>query len=45
MFQILIENIRAVMDSFNVPIEKAMEVLKVPANKYQYFMEQLQVEK
>jgi len=43
--EILIENIRAVMDSFNVPIEKAMEVLKVPANKYQYFMEQLQVEK
>jgi len=43
--QILIENIRAVMDSFNVPIEKAMEVLKVPANKQQYFLEQLQINK
>lgn len=43
--QILIENIRAVMDSFNVSVEKAMEVLKVPANKHKYFLEQLQVEK
>ena len=43
--QNLIENIRAVMDSFNVPVEKAMEVLKVPANKHQYFLEQLQSSK
>ena len=43
--QNLIENIRAVMDSFNVPVEKAMEVLKVPSNKKDYYLAQLQIEK
>ena len=41
----ILANLRSVMDSFNVPGEKAMEVLKVPANKHQYFLEQLQTSK
>ena len=43
--QNLIENIRAVMDSFNVPVEKAMEVLKVPSDKKDYYLTLLQLEK
>ena len=41
----ILANLRYVMDSFNVPVEKAMEVLKVPEHKYQYFLEQLQASK
>ena len=36
--QNLIENIRAVMDSLNVSIEKAMEILKVPSDKQQFYL-------
>ena len=43
--EILIENLRAVMDSLNLPLEKPMEILKVPANQHQYFLEQLQLNK
>ena len=43
--QNLIENIRAVMDSFNVPVEKAMEVLKVPLDKKDYYLALLQLDK
>ena len=43
--QNLIENIRAIMDSFNVPVEKAMEVLKVPLDKKDYYLSLLQLEK
>ena len=38
----LIENLRSVMDSLNLPIEKAMEILKVPKEKYAYYSAQLQ---
>ena len=43
--QNLIENIRAVMDSLQVTADKAMDILKIPTNKYQYFLEQLQTSK
>ena len=43
--QNLIENIRAVMDSFNVPVDKAMESLKVPLDKKDYYLALLQLEK
>ena len=40
--EILIENLRAVMDSLNLPLEKAMEILKVPKDKRQYYLTHFQ---
>ena len=43
--QNLIENIRAVTDSLNVPIEKAMDILKVPSDKQQFYLAHFQLDK
>ena len=43
--QNLIENIRAVMDSLNVSIEKAMEILKVPSDKQHFYLAHFQLDK
>ena len=37
----LLENLRSVMESFNVSAEKAMESLKVPENEQAYYLSKL----
>ena len=39
----LLENLRSVMESFNVSAEKAMESLKVPENKQAYYLSKLKL--
>ena len=43
--QCLIENIRAVMDSFDVSVDKAMDSLNIPKDKHQFYLSQLQISK
>ena len=33
----LLENLRSVMESFNVSVEKAMDILKIPKDKQSYY--------
>ena len=33
----LVENLKSIMESFNVTVERALEVLKVPVDKYDYY--------
>lgn len=37
----LLENLRSVMESFNVSVEKAMDVLKIPKEEQSYYASRL----
>lgn len=37
----LLENLRSVMESFNVSVEKAMDVLKIPKDEQPYYVARL----
>ena len=37
----LLENLRSVMESFNVSVEKAMDVLKIPKDEQAYYASKL----
>ncbi len=37
----LLENLRSVMESFNVSVEKAMDVLKIPKEEQSYYASKL----
>ena len=40
----IINNLRAVMESFNVSVEKAMGVLKIPKEEQSYYVSRLKAE-
>ena len=37
----LLENLRSIMESFNISAEKAMEALKIPKDKQPYYSSKL----
>ena len=41
----ILANLRSVMQSFNVPVEKAMDSLQIPKDQQPYFLSRLGVEK